>query len=244
MILYPAIDLKDGQAVRLFKGDFAQMTVFDTDPAARAASFEAMGFDYLHVVDLDGALKGAGANRDAIAAIRARTTIPMQVGGGIRDFPSIEATLVFGVNRIILGTIAARNPSFVKEAARAFPGQIAVGIDAIGGMVAVEGWVETTDLAALDLARQFEDAGVSALIVTDVGRDGTKTGINIDFTCEIANAVTIPVIASGGLAGIEDIIALKAATGTPVAGAILGRALYDGLIDPVEALRLALVKSA
>ena len=244
MILYPAIDLKDGQAVRLFKGDFAQMTVFDTDPAARAASFEAMGFDYLHVVDLDGALKGAGANRDAIAAIRARTTIPMQVGGGIRDFPSIEATLVFGVNRIILGTIAARNPSFVKEAARAFPGQIAVGIDAIGGMVAVEGWVETTDLAALDLARQFEDAGVSALIVTDVGRDGTKTGINIDFTCEIANAVTIPVIASGGLAGIGDIAALKAATGTPVAGAILGRALYDGLIDPVKALRLALVKSA
>ena len=244
MILYPAIDLKDGQAVRLFKGDFAQMTVFDTDPAARAASFEAMGFDYLHVVDLDGALKGAGANRDAIAAIRARTTIPMQVGGGIRDFPSIEATLVLGVNRVILGTIAARNPSFVKEAARAFPGQIAVGIDAIGGMVAVEGWVETTDLAALDLARQFEDAGVSALIVTDVGRDGTKTGINIDFTCEIANAVTIPVIASGGLAGIGDIAALKAATGTPVAGAILGRALYDGLIDPVEALRLALVKSA
>lgn len=239
MILYPAIDLKDGQAVRLYKGDFAQMTVFDTDPAARAASFQEMGFDYLHVVDLDGALKGAGANRDAVAAIRARTTIPMQLGGGIRDMATIEATLALGVTRVILGTIAARNPSFVKEAARAFPGSIAVGIDAINGMVAVEGWVETTDLAALDLARQFEDVGVGALIVTDVGRDGTKTGINLDFTCQIANAVTIPVIASGGLAGVGDIVALKAQTGTPVSGAILGRALYDGLIDPVEALQLA-----
>jgi phosphoribosylformimino-5-aminoimidazole carboxamide ribotide isomerase len=239
MILYPAIDLKDGQAVRLFKGDFNQMTVFDTDPAARAKSFEDMGFDYLHVVDLDGALKGAGANRDAVAAIRAKTTLPMQLGGGIRDIASIEAALDIGVTRVILGTIAARNPAFVKEAARAFPGQIAVGIDAIGGMVAVEGWVETTDLAAIDLARQFEDAGVSALIVTDVGRDGTKTGINIEFTCEIANAVTIPVIASGGLAGVGDIEALKAQRGTPVAGAILGRALYDGLIDPVAALKAA-----
>jgi phosphoribosylformimino-5-aminoimidazole carboxamide ribotide isomerase len=239
MILYPAIDLKDGQAVRLFKGDFAQMTVFDTDPAARAASFEAMGFGYLHVVDLDGALKGAGANREAVAAIRARTTLPMQLGGGIRDLAAIEATLALGVDRVILGTIAARNPDFVKEAARLFPAQIAVGIDAIDGKVAVEGWVETTDLAALDLAQVFEDVGVAALIVTDVGRDGTKTGINVDFTCQIANAVTIPVIASGGLAGVADIVALKAQGGTPVSGAILGRALYDGLIDPAEALRLA-----
>jgi phosphoribosylformimino-5-aminoimidazole carboxamide ribotide isomerase len=241
MILYPAIDLKDGQAVRLFKGDFAQMTVFDTDPAARAASFEAMGFRYLHVVDLDGALKGAGANREAVAAIRARTTIPMQLGGGIRDLASIEATLALGVTRVILGTIAARNPEFVIAAARLFPGQVAVGIDAIDGMVAVEGWVETTDLAALDLAKQFEDVGVCALIVTDVGRDGTKTGINIDFTGEIADAVTIPVIASGGLAGVADIVALKARSGTPVSGAILGRALYDGLIDPQQALSLAKV---
>jgi phosphoribosylformimino-5-aminoimidazole carboxamide ribotide isomerase len=239
MILYPAIDLKDGQAVRLFKGDFNQMTVFDTNPAARAASFQAMGFAYLHVVDLDGALKGAGANRGALSEIRAATNIPMQVGGGIRDLAAIEATLALGVTRVILGTIAARNPAFVKEAARAFPGQVAVGIDAINGMVAVEGWVETTDLAALDLARQFEDAGVAALIVTDVGRDGTKTGINIEFTAQIANAVTIPVIASGGLAGVGDIVALKEQTGTPIAGAILGRALYDGLIDPAQALRLA-----
>jgi phosphoribosylformimino-5-aminoimidazole carboxamide ribotide isomerase len=239
MILYPAIDLKDGQAVRLYKGDFNQMTVFDTDPAARAASFQAMGFEYLHVVDLDGALKGAGANREAVGAIRAATSIPMQLGGGIRDLASIEATLALGVTRVILGTIAARNPSFVTEAARAFPGQVAVGIDAIGGMVAVEGWVETTDLAALDLARQFEDVGVAALIVTDVGRDGTKTGINIDFTASIAKAVSIPVIASGGLAGVGDITAIKAQTGTLIAGAILGRALYDGLIDPKEALQSA-----
>jgi phosphoribosylformimino-5-aminoimidazole carboxamide ribotide isomerase len=239
MILYPAIDLKDGQAVRLYKGDFAQMTVFDKDPAARAASFEAMGFAYLHVVDLDGALKGAGANQDAVRAIVARTNLPIQLGGGIRDLAAIEATLAMGVTRVILGTIAAKNPAFVKDAARTFPGQVAVGIDAIGGMVAVEGWVETTDLTALDLARVFEDVGVAALIVTDVGRDGTKTGLNIDFTGEIADAVTIPVIASGGLAGVGDIIALKARSGTRVHGAILGRALYDGLIDPVEALALA-----
>lgn len=239
MILYPAIDLKDGQAVRLYKGDFNQMTVFDTDPAARAKSFQSMGFTYLHVVDLDGALRGAGANREAVKAIRAATDIPMQLGGGIRDLASIEATLEMGVARVILGTIAARNPAFVTQAAHAFPGQIAVGIDAIDGMVAVEGWVETTDLSALDLAKQFEGVGVAALIVTDVGRDGTKTGINIEFTAAIANAVSIPVIASGGLAGIGDISSLKAERGTPIAGAILGRALYDGLIDPAQALSAA-----
>ena len=239
MILYPAIDLKNGQAVRLVKGDFARMTVFDTDPGARAASFEAMGFGYLHIVDLDGALGGAGANHEAIAAIRARSTLPMQLGGGIRDFAAIEAALRLGVTRVILGTIAAKNPQFVRDAARAYPGQVAVGIDAIDGMVAVQGWVETTDLAALELARQFEDVGVCALIVTDVGRDGTKTGINIDFTGAIADAVGMDVIASGGLAGVEDIVALKTRIGKPIAGAILGRALYDGLIDPLEALSLA-----
>jgi phosphoribosylformimino-5-aminoimidazole carboxamide ribotide isomerase len=198
-----------------------------------------MGFGYLHLVDLDGALAGAGANHEAIAAIRARTTLPIQLGGGIRDFAAIEAALQLGVTRVILGTIAAKNPQFVRDAARAYPGQIAVGIDAIDGMVAVEGWVETTDLAALELARQFEDVGVSALIVTDVGRDGTKTGINIDFTGAIADVVGMDVIASGGLAGVEDIVALKARVGKPIAGAILGRALYDGLIDPLEALSLA-----
>jgi phosphoribosylformimino-5-aminoimidazole carboxamide ribotide isomerase len=239
MILYPAIDLKSGQAVRLVKGDFARMTVFDADPGARAASFEAMGFGYLHIVDLDGALAGAGANHEAIAAIRVRTTLPIQLGGGIRDFAAIEAALQLGVTRVILGTIAAKNPQFVRDAARAYPGQVAVGIDAIDGMVAVQGWVETTDLTALELARQFEDVGVCALIVTDVGRDGTKTGINIDFTGAIADAVGMDVIASGGLAGVEDIVALKARVGKPIAGAILGRALYDGLIDPLKALSLA-----
>lgn len=239
MILYPAIDLKDGQAVRLFKGDFAQVTVFDTDPAARAASFAAMGYQWLHVVDLDGALKGAGANGEAVRAIRARTPVPIQLGGGIRATRDIEAWLAAGVARVILGTVAARDPSFVIDAARSFPGQVAVGIDARDGFVAVEGWVRTTDIRAVDLARRFEDAGVAALIVTDIARDGAKTGINVAFTGEMADAVTIPVIASGGLAGVEDIRALKARPGKPVAGAILGRALYDGLIDPAEALAAA-----
>jgi phosphoribosylformimino-5-aminoimidazole carboxamide ribotide isomerase len=239
MILYPAIDLKDGQAVRLFKGDFARMTVFDTDPAARAARFEAAGFEWLHVVDLDGALKGAGANRAAVAAIRAAVSLPMQLGGGIRDMAGVEAVLAMGVTRVILGTVAARNPAFVKEAARAFPGQVAVGIDAIGGKVAVEGWVETTDLDAVDLARRFEDAGVAAVICTDVGRDGTKTGVNVDFTGAIAAAISAPVIASGGLKDVEDIRALKAWSGAPIHGAILGRALYDGAFTPAEALAAA-----
>lgn len=239
MILYPAIDLKDGQAVRLVRGDFAALTVFDTDPAARAARFAADGFAWLHVVDLDGALKGAGGNAAAVRAIRAATGLPMQLGGGIRNRAAIELWLEAGVTRVILGTIAARDPQFVREAARAYPGAVAVGIDAIGGKVAVEGWVETTDIDAVELAARFEDAGVAAIIATDVGRDGTKTGINVDFTGAMADAVAVPVIASGGLRDTADITALRARTGTPVAGAILGRALYDGLIDPTEALRLA-----
>jgi phosphoribosylformimino-5-aminoimidazole carboxamide ribotide isomerase len=239
VILYPAIDLKDGQAVRLYKGDFARMTVFDTDPAARAAKFADAGFEWLHVVDLDGALKGAEGNAEAVRAIRAATGLPMQLGGGIRDMAAIEARLEMGVTRVILGTIAARDPALVKEAAHAFPGAVAVGIDAIDGMVAVEGWLETTSTTAIDLARQFEDAGVAAIIATDVGRDGTRAGINVDFTGALANAVSIPIIASGGLNGLEDIAALKARPGTPVAGAILGRALYDGAIDPLAALTLA-----
>lgn len=239
MILYPAIDLKDGQAVRLVKGDFAALTVFDTDPAARAASFAATGFQWLHVVDLDGALKGAGANGPAVRAIRAATGLPMQLGGGIRDRAAIEAWLEAGVTRVILGTIAARNPDFVREAARAYPGCVAVGIDAVDGKVAVEGWVETTDIDAVELAARFQDAGVAAIIATDVGRDGTKTGINVDFTGAMADAVAVPVIASGGLKDATDITALKARPGTPIHGAILGRALYDGLIDPAEALARA-----
>jgi phosphoribosylformimino-5-aminoimidazole carboxamide ribotide isomerase len=234
MILYPAIDLKDGQAVRLVKGDFAQMTVFDTDPAARAAGFEAAGFEWLHVVDLDGALKGAGANREAVSAIRKAVRLPMQLGGGIRDMAGVEAVLAMGVTRVILGTVAAKNPAFVKEAARAFPGQVAVGIDAIEGKVAVEGWVETTDLDAVELARRFEDAGVAAVICTDVGRDGTKTGVNVAFTGAIAAAISAPVIASGGLKDVADISALKAWSGAPIHGAILGRALYDGVFTPAD----------
>lgn len=239
MILYPAIDLKDGQAVRLFKGDFARMTVFDTDPAGRAKRFADAGFQWLHVVDLDGALKGAEGNGEAVRAILSATGLPMQLGGGIRDMAAIEARLAMGVTRVILGTIAARDPGLVKDAARAFPGAVAVGIDAIDGMVAVEGWLETTSTTAIDLARQFEDAGVAAIIATDVGRDGTRTGINVEFTGALADAVSIPIIASGGLNGLEDITALKARSGTPVAGAILGRALYDGAIDPAAALALA-----
>jgi phosphoribosylformimino-5-aminoimidazole carboxamide ribotide isomerase len=239
MILHPAIDLKDGRAVRLFKGDFARMTVFDDDPAARAAAFAAAGFRSLHVVDLDGALKGAGANGEAVRAIRARTKVPMQLGGGIRTMADIENWLDAGVDRVILGTIAARDPAFVRAAARAFKGRVAVGIDAIDGMVAVEGWVETTDIAALDLARRFEDAGVAAIIATDVGRDGTRAGINVPFTGAMADAVDVPVIASGGLNGVEDIAALMARPGCPVAGAILGRALYDGAIDAATALAVA-----
>lgn len=239
MILYPAIDLKDGQAVRLLHGRFDAMTVYDPDPAARAAAFAAAGFHWLHVVDLDGALKGAGANGAAIRAIRAATGLPMQLGGGIRTMADVEATLALGVTRVILGTVAARDPDLVRAAARAFPGRVAVGIDARDGKVAVAGWVETTDIDAIDLARRFEDAGVAAIILTDIARDGAKTGINVGFTGACADAVTIPVIASGGLKGVEDITALRARPGRPIHGAILGRALYDGAIQPAEALAAA-----
>ena len=239
MILYPAIDLKDGQAVRLLHGRFDAMTVYDTDPAARAAAFAAAGFQWLHVVDLDGALKGAGANGAAVRAIRAATGLPMQLGGGIRTMADVEATLALGVTRVILGTVAARDPDLVRAAAKAFPGQVAVGIDARDGKVAVAGWVETTDIDAIDLARRFEDAGVAAIILTDIARDGAKTGINVPFTGACADAVSIPVIASGGLKGVEDITALRARPGRAIQGAILGRALYDGAIQPAEALAAA-----
>lgn len=237
--LYPAIDLKDGKAVRLFKGRFDEMTIYDDNPVNRAKSFADMGFGWLHMVDLDGALMGKSINIEVVKNVRKTIELPIQLGGGIRDLNTIENWLSIGVTRVILGTIAVKNPDFVKEAAKKFPNQIAVGIDALGGMVAVEGWVEATDIEASELAKRFEGAGVTAIIATDIARDGTKTGINVEFTQEIANAVSIPIIASGGLKSVEDIYAIRASIGTPIEGAILGKALYDGLIDAKTALDAA-----
>jgi phosphoribosylformimino-5-aminoimidazole carboxamide ribotide isomerase len=239
MNLYPAIDLKDGACVRLLRGDMDKATTFNDDPADQAQRFAAMGFDRLHVVDLNGAFAGASANRAAVAAILKVASFPVQLGGGIRDMAGVEAWLNAGIARVILGTAAVRDPDFVKAAAKAHPGRIAVGIDAREGRVAVQGWAETTDMLAVELARVFEGCGVAALIVTDISRDGMKTGVNVEFTGAMADAVTIPVIASGGLAGVTDLKALKARPGTPVEGAILGRALYDGDIDPSEAIAVA-----
>ena len=240
MQLYPAIDLKDGACVRLIRGDMNQATTFNDNPADQAAQFAALGFTNLHVVDLNGAFDGRSTNEDAVRAILAATPCPVQLGGGIRDMAGVERWLDAGVARVILGTAAVRDPDFVKAAARAFPEGVAVGIDAKNGMVAVEGWAETTDMSAIDLALKFEDCGVAAIIATDIGRDGMKTGVNIDFTGALADAVSIPVIASGGLKSVDDIRALRARTGVrPVYGAILGRAFYDGDIDPVEALSAA-----
>lgn len=237
--LFPAIDLKDGKAVRLFKGRFDEMTVYDDVPQNRAQSFAQMGFRWLHIVDLDGALKGHGVNNEAVKNIRRSVDLPIQLGGGIRNIEAIENWLSLGVTRVILGTIAAKNPTFVEEAAKLFPNQIAVGIDAIDNMVATEGWATTTDMDARELAKRFEGVGVCAIIATDIGRDGTKTGINIEFTQRLADAVSIPIIASGGLKGVEDIEAIKASKGSPIKGAILGKALYDGLIDAKSALEAA-----
>jgi phosphoribosylformimino-5-aminoimidazole carboxamide ribotide isomerase len=240
MQLYPAIDLKDGACVRLLRGELSHATHYNPDPADQALRFAAMGFDYLHLVDLNGAFTGERVNHNAVAAVLDAVSMPVQLGGGIRDMATIEHWLDAGLSRLILGTIAVRDPALVKTAARTFPGQIAVGIDARDGKVAVAGWAETTEMPALDLARSFEDCGVAALIVTDIARDGAKTGVNVAFTGAMADAVRIPVIASGGVKGVEDIRALKARPGRPVAGAILGRALYDGDIDPAEALRAAI----
>lgn len=238
--LWPAIDLKDGTCVRLLRGDMAKATAFNTDPADQAMRFQKMGFDRLHVVDLNGAFAGDSANGEAVRAILAATDMPVQLGGGIRTRAQIEAWLDAGLSRVILGTAALRDPELVKTAAKAFENQIVVGIDARDGRVAVEGWAETSDMKAVELAKQFEGCGVAALIVTDISRDGTKTGINVDFTAEMAEAVSIPVIASGGLARVEDISALREAKGErPIAGTILGRALYDGDIDPADAIKAA-----
>jgi phosphoribosylformimino-5-aminoimidazole carboxamide ribotide isomerase len=236
MKLYPAIDLKDGHCVRLLRGDMATATSFNDDPADQARRFSEMGFDRLHVVDLNGAFEGVSVNHNAVSAILDAMPAPVQLGGGIRDMVGIERWLDAGVTRVILGTAAVRDPQLVKEAARAFPDQVIVGIDAREGRVAVHGWAETTDMMALDLARAFEGCGVAGIIVTDIGRDGLKTGVNIELTGAMADAVSIPVIASGGLKNVDDIRALRARSGRPVAGAILGRALYDGDIDPKEAL--------
>jgi phosphoribosylformimino-5-aminoimidazole carboxamide ribotide isomerase len=238
MILYPAIDLKDGVCVRLRQGDMGQVTVFNRDPAAQARAFEAAGFKALHLVDLDGAVSGRSVNRTAIAAIRAAIRLPIQLGGGIRGPAQIEAWLEAGIDRVVLGTLALENPEAVREACKRHPGRIAVGIDARHGKVAVEGWVKTSDVTPVELARQFHDAGVAAIVYTDIERDGVKTGVNVAATAELAMASKIPVIASGGVARIEDLAALIEVASSGIAGAIIGRALYDGSIDPSAALRL------
>ena len=235
MILYPAIDLKDGQCVRLLRGEMAQATVFGDDPAAQAAKFQAAGCAWLHLVDLNGAFAGAPVNAAAVEAILKHITIPAQLGGGIRDMATIEMWLTKGLARVILGTVAVENPDLVRQAARAFPGQVAVGIDARKGMVATKGWATETTIHATDLARSFEDAGVAALIYTDIDRDGAMQGPNIEATEALARAVTIPVIASGGVSSLADLLALR--DSGVIAGAISGRALYEGAIDLGAALR-------
>ncbi|WP_343503434.1 1-(5-phosphoribosyl)-5-[(5-phosphoribosylamino)methylideneamino]imidazole-4-carboxamide isomerase [Alloyangia pacifica] len=235
MILYPAIDLKDGKAVRLLRGDMEKATVFNDDPAAQAMEFVEAGCDWLHLVDLNGAFAGEPVNAAAVEAILARTKVPAQLGGGIRDMATIERWLDKGLARVILGTVAVENPGLVREAAKAFPGKVAVGIDARDGRVATKGWAEVTDVDAVDLARSFEDDGVAAIIYTDINRDGAMQGPNIEYTAAMARAVSIPVIASGGVSKLADLIALRDC-GAELNGAISGRALYDGAIDLKEAL--------
>ena len=242
MILFPAIDLKNGEAVRLQQGDMARATVFHRDPAEQARAFAAQGFEYLHVVDLDGAFAGKPMNAAAVERILAAVKMPLQLGGGIRDRATIDGWLRRGVTRVIIGTAAVRDPALVKEAAKSLPGRIAVGLDARDGKVAVEGWAATSELSALDIARRFEDAGVAAIVYTDIARDGMLKGLNIDATVALADAVSIPVIASGGLASLDDVRALTAPRAKKLAGAIAGRALYDGRLDAAAAL--ALVRAA
>ncbi|MBN9320199.1 MAG: 1-(5-phosphoribosyl)-5-[(5-phosphoribosylamino)methylideneamino]imidazole-4-carboxamide isomerase [Caulobacterales bacterium 68-7] len=236
MILYPAIDLKDGQCVRLLYGDMDKATVFNASPADQAARFAQDGFEWLHVVDLNGAIEGKPVNAAAVESILNAVSIPVQLGGGIRSLADIERWIEAGVSRVILGTLAVKDPDLVRKAAGLWPEQIAVAVDVRDGKVAVEGWVGDSDLDAVTLGKRFEDAGVAALIVTDIGRDGALVGVNVEATGEVADAVSIPVIASGGIAGVADIEALIAREGVPVAGAVLGRSLYTGAIKPAEAL--------
>jgi phosphoribosylformimino-5-aminoimidazole carboxamide ribotide isomerase len=238
VILFPAIDLKEGLAVRLEQGDMARATIFHRDPAAQARAFEIAGFEYLHIVDLDGAFAGKPVNAAAVERILETVGLPVQLGGGVRDMATVEGWLAKGINRVIIGTAAVRDPAFVKDAARRFLGKIAVGLDARDGKVAVEGWAETSSLTALDIAKRFEDAGVAAIIYTDIARDGLLKGLNLDATIALADRVSIPVIASGGLASINDIRALLKPRAKRLAGAIAGRALYDGRLDAAEALKL------
>jgi phosphoribosylformimino-5-aminoimidazole carboxamide ribotide isomerase len=238
VILFPAIDLKNGDAVRLQQGDMARATVFHRDPAEQAKTFAAQGFEYLHIVDLDGAFAGKPMNAGAVERILAAVRIPVQLGGGIRDRATIEAWLSKGVARVIIGTAAVRDPELVKAAAAIFPGRVAVGLDARDGKVAVQGWAESSELSVRDIAKRFEDVGVAAIVYTDIARDGMLKGLNIDATIALADAVSIPVIASGGLASLDDIRALLAPRAKKLAGAIAGRALYDGRLDAAAALRL------
>ena len=237
MILYPAIDLKDGQCVRVVHGDFATATVFNENPAAQAEAWVKAGFEWLHVVDLNGSAEGRAVNDQAVEAILHAVSVPIQLGGGIRSLANVEAWIEAGVSRVILGTVAVRDPELVKTAAREWPEQVAVSIDVRKGKVAVQGWLEDSGLDALTVARRFEDAGVSALIVTDIDRDGALLGFNVEVFGAMADAVTIPVIAAGGLANVADIQNLRARRGTPIAGVVLGRALYAGTIGPKEALQ-------
>ncbi len=238
MILYPAIDLKEGRCVRLVQGDMARATIFNEDPAAQAVAFEAQGFSHLHVVDLDGAFAGKPMNAHAVEGILARVRMPVQLGGGIRDMATVEGWLTKGIARVIIGTAAVRDPAFVRAAAKAFPGRVAVGLDARDGLVAVEGWAEVSTVTAVDIARQFEDAGVAAIIYTNIARDGMLKGVDWEGTLALAQAVSIPVVASGGLASIEDIRTLVSPPYSGLEGAIAGRALYDRRLDPDEALAL------
>lgn len=238
MILYPAIDLKDGACVRLLRGDMDRATVYNDDPAAQARTFEDQGFAWLHVVDLDGAVQGRPVNSEAVAAILGAVSMPVQLGGGIRDMAGIERWLEAGIRRVVLGTAALRDPGLVREACRRFPGHVALAIDARAGRVAVAGWTELSRVEALDVARSFDDAGAAAIIHTDIERDGAMSGINWQATAQLAGSLRTPLIASGGVASLEDLKALKAVAGAGIEGVILGRALYDGRLDAAQALKL------